>query len=190
VVTIAAFDAFLDAQQGDSLWELVAGRITAMTDPTEEHEQIAGNLGARLKLAMDAKGCRAYQGGIRVQRSEGRQAVDKPRPDIVVRCGPSGGRNVITDPLVVAEVLSPSTMDLDRSEKLRFYKGLPTLRHIALIYQDQMWVEHYRKTDLGWISETLIRPDDTLCFEAVGFSIDLAQVYSGVELGNASRQAG
>ncbi len=62
-VTIAAFDAFLDAQQDASLWELGAGRIVAMTNPTEDDEQIASNIGAPLKLAMDPKGCRAYQGG-------------------------------------------------------------------------------------------------------------------------------
>jgi len=189
-VTIAEFDAFLEAQRDDALWELVDGRIMAMTNPTEDHEQIAGNIGAPLKLAMDPKGCRAYQGGIRVQRSEERRAVDKPRPDIVVRCGPSGGRNFITDPLVVVEVLSPSTMDLDRSEKLRFYKGLPTLRHIALVYQDQMRVEHYRKTDAGWTSETLTQPVDTLGFEAVGFEIELDRVYFGVELANARSVSG
>ena len=182
LVTIDAFDAFLDAQRDDSLWELVAGRIVAMTNPTEEHEQIAGNIGAPLKLAMDAKGCRAYQGGIRVQRSDDSRGLDKPRPDVVVRCGPSGGRNFITDPLVVVEVLSPSTIDVDRGEKLSFYKGLPTLRHIAFVYQDQMRVEHYRRTDLGSGLETLTQPGDTLSFEAVGFAIALERVYFGVDL--------
>lgn len=137
-VTIAEFDAFLEAQQDDSLWELVAGRIVAMTNPTETHEQIAANIGAPLKLAMDTKGCRAFQGGIRVQRSDRSDGLDKPRPDVVVRCGPFHGRTYITDPLVVVEVLSPSAIDTDRGEKLRFYKRLPTLQHIALVYQDQM----------------------------------------------------
>jgi Uma2 family endonuclease len=50
LVTIAEFDAFLNAQQDDSLWELVAGQVVAMTDPTEDHEQIASNIGAPLKL--------------------------------------------------------------------------------------------------------------------------------------------
>src|SRR3979409_1352074 len=68
-VTVTAFDAFLDAQQDDSLWELVAGRIVAMTNPTEVHEQIAGNIGAPLKLAMDPKGCHVYQCGIGFHRS-------------------------------------------------------------------------------------------------------------------------
>ncbi len=179
-VTIAEFDAFLDAQKDDALWELVTGRIVAMTNPTEAHEQIAGNIGAPLKLAMDAKGCRAFQGGMRVQRSDRSGAVDKPRPDIVVRCGPFRGRTYITDPLVVVEVLSPSTIDTDRGDKLRFYKSLPTLRHIALVYQDQIRVEHYRKTDEGWRMEALTQPRDRLRFEAVGFELALDRVYFGV----------
>ena len=120
-VTIAEFDAFLEAQQDDSLRELVGGRIVAMANPTEDHEQIAGNIGAPLKVAMDPKGCRAYQGGIRVQRSYNSRGQDKPCPDILVRCGASGRRNYITDPLVVVEGLSPSTIDVDRGDKLRFY---------------------------------------------------------------------
>ena len=48
-----------------------------------------------------------------------------------------------------------------------FYKALPTLRHIALVYQDQMRVEHYRKTDLGWELETLTHADDVLLFDAL-----------------------
>jgi Uma2 family endonuclease len=177
-VTIAEFDAFLEAQQDDSLWELVAGRIVA-----EMHELIAANIGAPLKLAMDARGCRAFLGGIRVQRSDRSDALDKPRPDVVVRCGPFHGRTYITDPLVVVEVLSPSTIDTDRGEKLRFYKRLPTLRHIALVYQDQMRVEHYRKTDTGWDIEVLTRRDQQLSFEAVGFELPLERIYFGVPAG-------
>ncbi len=184
-VTIAEFDAFLEAQQDDALWELVAGRVVAMTNPTETHEQIAGNIGAPLKLAMDAKGCRAFQGGMRVQRSDRSDALDKPRPDVVVRCGPFHGRTYITDPLLVVEVLSPATIDIDRGDKLRFYKRLPTLRHIALVYQDQMRGEHDRKTDTEWATEVLTRSDQSLRFEAVGFELPLERVYFGVPAGEA-----
>ena len=107
----------------------------------------------------------------------------------MVRCGRSGGRNFITDPLVVVEVLSRSTIDVDRCEKLRFYKAQPTLRHIVLVYQEQMRVEHYRRTDEGWPLEVLTDPDDLLTFEAVRFSISLQQIYFGVELSNVRRLA-
>jgi hypothetical protein len=69
-VTVAEFDMFLDAQRDDARWELVAGRICAMTNPTEDQEQIAGNIGAPPKLAMDTIGCRPYQGGMGDRRFE------------------------------------------------------------------------------------------------------------------------
>lgn len=180
-VTIAEFDAFLAAQRDDAAWELVGGRIVAMTNPTERHEQIVSNIGAPLKLAMDRLGCRAYFGGMRVQRSDDSRGLDKPRPDILVRCGPVTPNTHITDPLVVVEVLSPSTIDVDRGDKLAFYKRQPTMRHIVLVYQDQMRIEHYRRTDRGWETETLAAPADSLTLEAVGFEMALATIYFGVD---------
>lgn len=152
-----------------------------MTTPTEVHEQVVSDAGAPLKRAMDALGCQACFGGVRVQRSDNARGIDKPKPAIMVRCGRIGARNYATDPFIVAEVLSPSTMDVDRGDKLRFYKALPTLRHIALAYQDQMRAEHYRKPDEGWPTEVLTLPKDTLRFEAVRFEIGLDRVYFRVE---------
>mgnify|MGYP005990941233 CR=1 FL=1 len=117
---------------------------------------------------------------MRVQRSSDSRGKDKTKPDIVVRCGPRQNQTYVTDPLVVVEVLSPSTMDYDRGGKLKFYKSLPTLRHIALIYQDQMRVEHYERTDEGWRLDVLTAPDDVLRFDAVDFEIDLDRTYFDV----------
>ena len=181
-VTIEAFDTFVEAQADTALFELVEGVIVMMTNPTEVHEQIAANIGAPLKLAMDARGCRTYQGGMRVQRSDDPRETDKTRPDVVVRCGAIGTKTYVTDPLVVIEVLSPSTIDIDRGPKLDFYKSLPTIRHIALIYQDQMRVEHYRRGEQDFELEVLKRPEDALHFEAVEFRIDLTRIYFGVTL--------
>ncbi|MFM9939418.1 MAG: Uma2 family endonuclease [Hyphomicrobiaceae bacterium] len=181
-VTIDVFDAFIEAQADTQQFELVEGVIVMMTNPTETHEQIAGNIGAPLKIAMDARGCRSYQGGIRVQRSDDPRDTDKTRPDVVVRCGKSSSRNFITDPLVVVEVLSPSTIDVDRGPKLDFYKSLPTLRHIALIYQDQMRVEHYRRTEQGFELDVLKDPTQELHFEAIEFRIALTRIYFGADL--------
>jgi hypothetical protein len=57
----------------------------------------------------------------------------------------------------------------------------------VLVYQDQIRVEHYRRTGEGWSWETLAQPDDILHFEAVRFQIDLDRVYFGVELTNVHR---
>ena len=180
--TIAEFDVFIAAQRDHELWELVGGRIVAMTNPTELHEQIVANFGAPLKLSMDGQDCRVYFGGMRIQLSEETRGIEKPRPDLLVRCGPVSRRSFITDPLVVAEVLSPSTMDTDRGAKLQFYKRLPTLRHIVLIYQDQMRVEHYRRLDIGWELETLVSKEDRIELAALRFELPLDRLYFGAGL--------
>lgn len=179
-LTIADYDRFVDVQKDDREWELVDGTLVMMSNPTENHEQIAGNIGAPLKLAMDALGCRSYQGGMRVQLSDDSRGHDKTRPDIVVRCGPRQNQTYLTDPLALVEILSPSTIDDDRGRKLWFHKSLPTLRDIVLVYQDQMRVEHYRRTEQGWDLEVLTRPEDSLRFDSVDFEIDLDRVYFDV----------
>lgn len=185
-VTIAAFDVFVESQADDVVYELVDGQIVMMTNPNQRHEQVASNIGARLKLAMDQRGCRTYQGGMRVQLSDNMDGTDKTKPDVVVRCGPTDAasetRNYITDPLVVVEVLSPSTMDYDRGDKLDFYKLIPTLRHIVIAYQDQMRLEHYRRVPGGWETDVLTKGEDLLRLEAVGFQMSLSHAYFDIEL--------
>jgi Uma2 family endonuclease len=182
-VTIAAFDAFLEAQADARPWELVDGQILGMTNPTERHEQIVANIGVPLRQAIGKRPRRVYFGGLRVQRSDNTRGINKPRPDILVRCGVVSTQNYVTDPLIVVEVLSLSTMDIDRGEKLRFYRKLPTLTHIALVYQDQMRVEDYRRVDGVWQMEPLTRPHDALVFEAFGGAVTLEAAYEGVDLG-------
>jgi Uma2 family endonuclease len=176
-MTIAEFDAFTAGIADGREYELVDGKLVMMANPTETHEQIASNIAAPLKLAMDKRGCRTYQGGMRVQADDDSKAHDKYRPDVLVRCGPSENKTYVTDPIVIVEVLSPSTMDNDRGRKLLFYKGMPTVQHIVLAYSDQMRIEHYAQKPDGWQLEVLTAPEDRLTLEAVGFEMDLDQVY-------------
>jgi Uma2 family endonuclease len=176
-MTIAEFDAFTDGLLDDREFELVNGELAMMVNPTETHEQIAGNIGAPLKLAMDRRGCRTYQSGMRVQRDHDSTARDKYLPDLLVRCGARENRTYVTDPIVIVEVLSPSTIDHDRGTKLPFYKDLPSVAHIVSAYSDQMRVEHYSRTQDGWRLDVLTRPEQSLALDAVEFAIDLSQIY-------------
>ncbi len=182
--TIAAFDAFLVDQRDEGAWELLGGEFVAMTNPSLAHEEIAGNLAAafRAQLPGDRR-CRVAAGGVRVQASDDERGVYAPRPDVMVWCGPMRpDRHHVTTPMIIAEVLFPSSMDHDRGTKLRFYKSaLPTLRHIALVYQDQMRVELYNRTGLGWELEVLTRPEDRAMFASLLLEVPLANIYAGVE---------
>ena len=107
-MTIAEFDEFVAGLADDREYELIDGELAMMVNPTETHEQIAANIGAPLKLATDRRGCRTYQGGMRVQLDDDSSARDKYRPDVLVRCGPRQNETYVTDPVVIVEVLSPS----------------------------------------------------------------------------------
>jgi len=188
-MTIAEFDAFVASVAEGKHFELFDGTPLLMSNPNETHDQIAANIGANLKLAMDKRGCRTYQGGMMVQASAHSAGRDKFRPDIVVRCGPSGNNTFITDPIIIAEVLLPSTLDRDRGPKLEFYKRLPTVQHIVLAYADQMRVEHYVRIEDGWDLKVLPTPESTIELDAVAFSIDLETVYFDVPFDRAPRAA-
>ncbi len=184
-VTIAAFDAFLEGARDDSRWELIDGAIVAMTNPSLVHAEIVGNIGGALRPVMPSdRRCRVTMGDARVQVSDDVRGIYTPLPDVMVWCGPmEPTRNFITTPQIIVEVLSPSSMDNDRGAKLRFYKtGFPTLRQIVLVYQDQMRVECYERTDAGWEPLTLTRPEQTLMFTALVSGMTLAEVYAGVAL--------
>jgi Uma2 family endonuclease len=186
-MTIPEFDAFVESMAEGKNFELFDGTPLLMSNPGETHEQIASNIGANLKLAMDKRGCRTYQGGMMVQASANSTGRDKFRPDVVVRCGPPSNNTFITDPIVVVEVLSPSTIERDRGPKLEFYKNLPTVQHVVLAYTDQMRVEHYFRVANGWEMKVLPTPESILELEAVEFSMDLEAVYFDVPFDKAPR---
>ncbi len=181
-VTIEAFDAFLDTVEDGRLFELIGGDIIMMSNPTEPHEKIASNIGGPLSVHMNRRDCHTYQGGMRVQRDDDRKAFDKYKPDILVRCGALGSKTYITDPIIVVEVLSPSTIDFDRGTKLEFYKTLPSLQHIVLAYQDQMRLEHYRRDGDTWVMEVLTKPAQELTLASVDFALPVAEVYRAVSV--------
>ena len=105
-VTIESFDAFVETKGDDArLSELVDGVIVMMSNPTEIHEEIVGNIASPLKQATTKRNCRTFIGGMRVKMSEKTSGIDKTKLDIVVRCGsPASTKTYVTDPLVVVEV--------------------------------------------------------------------------------------
>ncbi len=189
-VTIAEFDAIVERAGDDArLYELIGGVVTMMTNPTRRHETIVTNIVTSLGAPVRKRGCTMFIGGMRVQREAAGSGLDKVKPDIAVRCGPSTRDdnllNFITDPVVLVEVLSPSPIDYDRGQKLEFYKSLPSVQHVVLFYQDQLRIEHYvRNVEGEWRPDDLVvltRAADLLRLSAVEFEMSAADAYFGVE---------
>jgi Uma2 family endonuclease len=115
-------------------------------------------------------------------------------PDLVVVCGPSQYhdqvRDVLLNPTVIVEVLSPSTEAFDRGDKLyRYRRWIPTLTDYVLVAQDRPMIDHYQRTPTGspapqeqtrWELETLEGLDPHLHLPSIACTVPLAEVYERI----------
>jgi Uma2 family endonuclease len=98
--------------------------------------------------------------------------------DVVVSCSPvAHGMPAIPDPVVVIEVLSPSSIEHDRGHKAYDYRRIPSVQEIVLVASEQGNLEVWRRRGAKWEVEDLIG-DATLELEAVGVEIPFAAIYA------------
>lgn len=167
----------------DNRHEYLDGQIIPMTGGTPNHNQIALNLSAELNFALKRQ---PYQ----VFVTDQRLWIPKKRihtyPDVMVVSGQlelvDGRRDTITNPLMIAEVLSKSTKDYDRVEKFAAYRTIPGFREYVLIDQYKIHVEQYSKTDENkWIFSEYEDADYILSLASFQFKISLLDIYDKVD---------
>lgn len=167
----------------DRRHELVAGRIHAMTGASMRHNRIAGNLYGKLLLRLAGGPCQAFISDMKLHV----QAADSVYyPDVFVWCGSptAGAALTANDATFIAEVLSPSTVEIDRREKLAAYMRLRSLRAYAVVSQDQHRVElHLRGDDGRWALAVLTEAEDLLSTPGLpGPGVRLAELYAGTDV--------
>lgn len=148
---VAAYQAWVADLPDEERWELIDGEPVLMAPQSERHQQIVANLVRHLRPFGRDRGCRAIPGIAVLSDSMDTFA---PIPDVVVRCGPPLEDGYARDPVLVAEVLSPSTMSRDRGLKTDFYRSIASLKLFLIAYQDEPRVEVWRREpDSGWAFE-------------------------------------
>jgi Uma2 family endonuclease len=100
-------------------------------------------------------------------------------PDAIVRCGPllSDDAVAVPDPLIIVEVLSPSTSAVDRAWKLRAYFRLPALRHYLIVWADKQQIVHHRRLEDGEI-DTQAHTTGEILLDPPGLSITVEDIYA------------
>ncbi|WP_430912990.1 Uma2 family endonuclease [Methylobacterium sp. sgz302541] len=158
-------------------WELLDGEPVLMSPPSERHQIVVANLIRRLGDLADTKGCRVVP-GIAVLSAAMNDFA--PVPDVVVRCGPPLPDGYASDPVLVAEVLSPSTMSLDRGRKTDFYRSIESLKAFLIVYQDEPRVEVWRRGEgTAWRKQAL-GLDGVLDLPEIGGDLTVASVFAGI----------
>jgi Uma2 family endonuclease len=164
-------------------WEFFGGEVFCMSGVSRNHGELESNLMTSLTTALRERGCRVYPANIRVKVPA---APPYRYPDLSIVCEEPafetiGGVDVLANPVVLVDVLSPSTEAYDRGDKFTYYKSISSLREYVLVAQHRTHVTHYVRGDHGkWDYEELNGLEASVMFTSVGCTIALNDIYRGL----------
>lgn len=171
---------YLDTErQSEIRHEFLDGLVYAMAGESIKHSTICFNLAGSIHAQLKGTPCRGFSPNMKVRAGEkGLYAY----PDLMVACGEpvfhDERGDVLLNPTVIVEVLSPSTEAYDRGEKFERYRtNVESLRDYVLVSQDRPHVEHHqRQPDGTWTSSEIDGLAEVLSLSSIKCRVPLADV--------------
>ena len=171
--TLAEFGRW-HAQQPER-WEFIAGVPVLMAPASLGHTIIKGNVYHHLANRLAGSPCRAFVDGAEI-KSRQFSAI----PNVVVSGGPIDLRSaVIAEPVLIVEVLSPSSERDDIGRKWQGYCLIPALRHYLVIAQDQPFVTLHTRIGPAAFEES-VHQEGSIELAALGVTLALDEIYEDV----------
>ena len=156
------------------------GQMYAMAGGTPRHSDASGGAFEALRRRLKGRRCGVFNSDLRVRDGQNRFYT---YPDIAVVCSEPefGATHTLTNPVVLVEVLSPSTEAHDRGFKFERYQHIKTLQEYVLISQAKPRVETYlRQADGSWRYQAVEGLDACVSLRSIEVEIPLAEIYDGV----------
>ena len=148
----------------------------AMTGGTFGHAAIQRNLAIGVGGRLRGKPCQFLGSDLKIEVGDGHIRY----PDGMVVCSPvERAATVVHEPVVVFEVLSPSTAAKDRIVKAREYQATPSIRRYVMLEQDSVGATVYARAGDSWTHEILIE-NSVLALPEIGVELPLAELYEGI----------
>ncbi|MDZ4843511.1 MAG: Uma2 family endonuclease [Hyphomicrobium aestuarii] len=163
--------------RGDARYEFADGLVFAMVGGTDRHNLICGDfflvLGTHLPLR-----CQVFEQSMKLRVTLDR-TIRYFYPDILVSCRTTDRAPLFrAEPVLLGEVLSKSTEQSDRADKLPFYRSIPALEEHVIVFQDIPQVELFRRRT-SWQPEVFTM-GQTMTLESVDLTIPVASLYRRV----------
>ena len=162
--------------------EYLNGQIIAMSGASRVHNLITGNIFNGLYTQLIERECETYASDMRVKAP---QTASYAYPDVVVVCDEprfeDGVFDTLLNPIVLIEVLSPSTEAYDRGEKFAHYRQIDALQEYVLISQDRISVEHYLRQGTQWLLTEFRAFEESLSLILIECELPLRNIYRRVE---------
>lgn len=179
----ATLDEYLALDRAsDVKHEYFAGFIYAMAGASYAHGIITGNLIGELRDALRDRPCGVIPNDLRVRT----RSTLYTFPDVVVVCGPpefeGDRRDIVLNPSLVIEVLSPSSEAWDRGQKFEHFRSIPSLKEYVLVAQDHVHIEHFLRQPSGqWLLTEYGDLNSRVQFPSLDVSIAVTEIYAKVE---------
>ncbi|MDE0400135.1 MAG: Uma2 family endonuclease [Candidatus Poribacteria bacterium] len=169
-------------RKADIKHEYLRGAIIAMSGASRAHSLIVTNISGELYIQLKGGRCEVHTNDMRVRTSP---ETSYFYPDVVVVCDnprfEDSTFDTLLNPIVLVEVLSPSTQSYDRGEKFKHYQQLASLREYILVSQDEVGVERYRRQGREWQPTEFRSLEDVLSFTSIDCELSLEDIYRRVE---------
>lgn len=161
--------------------EYVNGKIIGMSGASFAHNLITSNIYIELGTRLKGSGCAVLANEMRVSSPFTSSYF---YPDIVVVCDEprfeDDAFDILLNPIILIEVLSPSTEAYDRGEKFSHYRQLPSLQEYILVAQDRICVEIFRRQEDDWILTYFQDLEDHLPLISIQSELPLHEIYDRV----------
>jgi Uma2 family endonuclease len=169
---------FLEWESKQELrYEFDGTQPIAMAGGTAAHADIQRNLALALGSRLRGKPCKFYGSDLKIEVTGHIRY-----PDGFVVCSPlANTETVVRDPVVIFEVLSPSTSGKDRIVKNREYEATPSVQRYVILEQDRIAATVFARIEGDWIGHVLTE-DAILSMPEIGIEFPLAELYEGIEL--------
>lgn len=173
------FEEYLNFEESSAVrHELINGALFAMVGATDTHNLICTNLVLHIGGPLVGR-CQTFQGQMKLRVAQLNDS-DGYYPDLMVSCAASDREPLFrTEPVLLVEVLSPSTERVDRGEKLINYLNIPSLQDYIIVSQDIPQVEVMNRMT-AWKPTYLFMPD-TLNLQSLGLSVPVAAIYNTIK---------
>ncbi|MEA5536595.1 Uma2 family endonuclease [Crocosphaera sp. XPORK-15E] len=154
------------------------GEIVPMAGGSLNHSRIGGNIFAFLKFLLRDTQFEPINSDLRLWIPEYQRGL---YPDVMLFDGEpqlNDNRNdEVLNPLLIIEVLSPTTASYDRESKFRMYRIIPSFCEYLLVEQDEPFVERYSKQDQGWLLSDFKGLESSIALDSVGIELPMAEIY-------------
>jgi Uma2 family endonuclease len=165
--------------------EYYNGEVLAMSGGTVNHSLISTNITSLIKFSLKNKGkkCKVFNSDMKIDIPRSNSYV---YADGMAVCGDiqlmEGRKDIVQNPILIVEVLSPSTQSHDLGDKFKNYLSLPSLKEYVIIYQDQPYIQvFFKKEERNWQMLYWDDLEQTILLQSLDIEIPMTDIYENVE---------